>query len=548
MTLKRRPEAVFVWGINDWTGFFSQLLGEAGIAVSGYVSEDHEGDRYMARPVHREADFAALQAAAGGTPVVVATRSADGKSPAFETGVSAIVNKWALDCPVLNPAFIKHHVKIRFPAGLAVLGFPSSGNTVFGSIAAALFAEKIEPGLPEVDIKTNFVRVLCDEHMGQIADALFIAARGVGSWIAQPRAVGVNEFDLALSAGAYRPNPGERAFPAERFLHVCGARAFTHVSVQRFESHQIPTPALLDELGQLNYSGLLLCRHPLDVLVSLAAKYWRPPGPVLANLAWFESQARALRTWLEAAGRARGRLKLLRYEDLLEKPPETIRELANALDLEITTAEAEALAERYLFRTLQAPGSASALFEPGHMWQPSAGKWRQHLGPAHAAILHRLDYAELLGEFGYESDFAAVLAAQETAPEGTEPDPAWLAWYDFTTHRTQGLGRGVHGARVQALAHQGHRLAGLRQRRRTGGVAHPLAGHALLAGLSRIDLSGGRHLIRRPGVAPPRRENVNPGEARNSPGWLRKSWDRSCSVLRSSWRGLFVALPCPQPA
>jgi hypothetical protein len=145
-----------------------------------------------------------------------------------------------------------------------------------------------------------------------------------------------------------------------------------------------------------------------------------------------------LRAWLEAAGRARGRLKLLRYEDLLEKPPETIRELANALDLEITTAEAEALAERYLFRTLQAPGSASALFEPGHMWQPSAGKWRQHLGPAHAAILHRLDYAELLGEFGYESDFAAVLAAQETAPEGTEPDPAWLAWYDFTTHRTQG--------------------------------------------------------------------------------------------------------------
>ncbi len=438
MTLEKPPEAVFVWGINDWTGFFSQLLGQAGIQIAGYISDGHEGGAYMGRPVHREADFPAIQGAARDTPIVVATRSADGKSPAFETGVSAVVNKWALEAPVLNPAFIKHHVEIGFPAGLAVLGFPSSGNTVFGSIAAELFAERIEPGLPEADIKSNYVRVLCDEHMGQIADALFIAARGIGSWIAQPRAVGICEFDLALSAGAYRPNPGERALPSEHFLHITGARAFTHVSIQRYESHEVPSPALVDELCRLNYRSLLLCRHPLDVLVSLAAKYWRPPAPVLANLAWFESQARALRNWLEAAATARSRLKLLRYEDLLEEPQETIRDLARALDLDIAPAEADALAERYLFRTLQAPGSASELFEPGHMWQPSAGKWRQNLGAAHAAILQELGFAELLGEFGYKSDFASVLATATLPQDNSEPDPAWLAWYDFTTHRTQG--------------------------------------------------------------------------------------------------------------
>ena len=41
MTLEKPPEAVFVWGINDWTGFFSQLLGQAGIQIAGYISDGH---------------------------------------------------------------------------------------------------------------------------------------------------------------------------------------------------------------------------------------------------------------------------------------------------------------------------------------------------------------------------------------------------------------------------------------------------------------------------------------------------------------------------
>jgi hypothetical protein len=106
------------------------------------------------------------------------------------------------------------------------------------------------------------------------------------------------------------------------------------------------------------------------------------------------------------------------------------------------------------------------------MWKPSAGKWKGLLGAAHAATLEELDYASLLGELGYESDFRDGLAGR---PPGEEiaMDRAWLAWHDYTTHLTLGSevvfrhpGQAfetVPGTEVEIYTSDGETAAGLKQ-------------------------------------------------------------------------------------
>ncbi|MDP6405561.1 MAG: hypothetical protein QF797_10160, partial [Alphaproteobacteria bacterium] len=72
-----------------------------------------------------------------------------------------------------------------------------------------------------------------------------------------------------------------------------------------------------------------------------------------------------------------------------------------------------------------------------HLWAPGAGKWRRWLTSAHRPILEDLGYGELLAELGYDPDFARHLEAPPFAGE-ISMNPTWLAWYDYTMHRTQG--------------------------------------------------------------------------------------------------------------
>ncbi|MDP6404235.1 MAG: hypothetical protein QF797_03420, partial [Alphaproteobacteria bacterium] len=105
LSLPLQPgQAVAIFGLNDWSAFYAQLLESAGFSVAFYVAEDGPAE-FGGVPVHTEAEAAAAHRAAGQPPLIIASRSPDRSSTAFELGAAAAVNKWGIGGRLLHPAF-----------------------------------------------------------------------------------------------------------------------------------------------------------------------------------------------------------------------------------------------------------------------------------------------------------------------------------------------------------------------------------------------------------------------------------------------------------
>ncbi len=430
------PDKLIIWGLNDWSAFLAGVLRQLDVELPFVVGSQAEGADFHGAPIVDEQEFRQRYDPATAIPVVVASRSADGRQSDFSRNLVAILNEWGIDCPLHHPAFIKRFVTPSFPGGLGVFGFPSSGNTVINSILGSLLAAR-DPDAAGLDPVASMIRELCADHIEVLYDAIYHSTVGLGAWGYQLRPNGIGRLEVALGTGARRSLDAERGFLSDGFLYLSGLRAFSHPTRPFYASHEAPDAALRREMASLNYRVVAICRHPLDVLVSLAAKYWRPPDAVLHDADWFRTMATVLRDWWAAALGA-GEVPMVRYEDLLAEPVREIHKLAEIAGLPLPSdSYAEELRDQFLFKSLQKPGSPAALLESGHMWKPSAGKWKGLLGEAHVATLEELDYASLLGELGYESDFRGGLGGCPPAEE-IAMDRAWLAWHDYTTHLTLG--------------------------------------------------------------------------------------------------------------
>src|SRR5262249_31155841 len=89
---------------------------------------------------------------------------------------------------------------------------------------------------------------------------------------------------------------------------------------------------------------------------------------------------------------------LVRYEDLIRHPEDTLRQLCEGLGLDGHTD---------LLGDLLARASAETADSAAHRTTPtpeeSVGRWRTELGPGHRRAF-RTAFGALLEEFGYESD------------------------------------------------------------------------------------------------------------------------------------------------
>ncbi len=433
------PEAVFVYGLNEWTEPYAKLIEGLGISITAFVDAEQTDGTFRGRRVLNPAAFVEHYGTRGGTPVVVMSRSADGLQANFEAGVTLLANELGCRRRLLHPAFLKRHLSPPFPFGHALFGYPSSGNTLLGSLLEEFLSRRLARKKPEFSLPTQLMRAACTEHMTMLSDTVFRAARALGAWAIQGRLIRVGEFDLALSAGPRQELEAERGLPSPHFVYLAGLGGFPHIMGQSYASHEVVDEALLAEMKSLNLDVFVACRHPLDIIVSLAAKHWRPPDAVLHDLAWFAGVAENLKTWYQAALARSAGLTMVRYEELLERPLAVIPRLAQAAGYELAgEAEAAMLAEAHIGRTLQQPGSSAALFESGHLWQPGAGKWRERLSRDHVEILEDLGYARFLADLGYDADFAGPLRDREAPAEPIAMDAAWLAWHDYTTYRSQG--------------------------------------------------------------------------------------------------------------
>ena len=204
-------QTVAIFGLNDWSAFYAKLLEQVGLPVAFYVADDGPAE-LDGVPVHAEAEAAAAYVAAGQPPLIIASRSPDRSSTAFELGAATAINKWGIEGRILHPAFIKAYLATPFPTGVALFGYPSSGNTVIGHLLYDILVRRLGDDEPEIDLTTSLLRILCNEHMNFLTGALVTLSRGLGVWVTQTRQIGLGGLDLAMSGGPYRPSVDERGF------------------------------------------------------------------------------------------------------------------------------------------------------------------------------------------------------------------------------------------------------------------------------------------------------------------------------------------------
>lgn len=170
-------------------------------------------------------------------------------------------------------------------------------------------------------------------------------------------------------------------------------------SARRFAEKQYPS-LLADVLAEIDGSTLELVsvRDPRDMLCSLAS-YWRwrdDPAGGSDFGARLPEIAASLKLLAERRRRGGERAHVVRYEDLVARPPETLEAILAFAGLDAAPATVARMVEHGFadvpeLREHQTSGSVEA----------SVGRWRRELDPSLQELCAEA-FGETLSEFGYE--------------------------------------------------------------------------------------------------------------------------------------------------
>jgi Sulfotransferase family len=184
------------------------------------------------------------------------------------------------------------------------------------------------------------------------------------------------------------------------YRQVAVAQAVAHA--RRFVEKQYPS-LLADVLAEVDESTLELIsvRDPRDMLCSLAAKSWWREDPhgggsdLASRLPVLSAQLKLL---VDSSRRRRERAQVVRYEDLVTQPHETLGSILAFAGLDAAPATIRRMVE-YGFAEipeLREHRTAESI-------EASLGRWRRELKPS---LQERCTdaFAEALSEFGYEPE------------------------------------------------------------------------------------------------------------------------------------------------
>ncbi len=191
-------------------------------------------------------------------------------------------------------------------------------------------------------------------------------------------------------------------------------------------SHEPPTADCIAFYRRNGYRIVYILRHPLDVIVSLAAKVAgavpgeKDAGPVLSDAEWFGAALDTVARYYVEILNHRQALHFVRYENLMAEPVREIGRLARHLESHVTDEDA-----RRIWRLFDGVAVAGAQ----HFWQPGEGKWRTHLGRGHRDAVMSSELVKTAAAMGYGIDPADFGGRDETRPADGSRFPR-LVWVD----------------------------------------------------------------------------------------------------------------------
>lgn len=338
------------------------------------------------------------------------------------------------DAAILHPSALLALASETNISGLfALLGFPGSGNRIVQAILTHLYNHHLRPR-QHLSNEQQFLRDAARRHtvsvesdikrrLGHYENFRVRATRGKVNAAQTPIRI-LQNIRVAFDNGDFAFVKG---------LHSQGY--FGHY----FTGHLVPREGLLGFLERMSYRPFIVVRHPLDVIVSCAAKTVRPPQLLIDKDEWFDRTASSLVEALSHTARNRERVHLIRYEELISEPQKVIRDIAQALDVDVDDSEIEAMWDKYGFKSVTPAGDV-------HLWRPGSGKFREYMRKEHWRKLAGLGMPEAAKALGYdfsEEDFSdrAPMTPEDVGEDDLEVEATdkYFGKEDPTTSHTRRL-------------------------------------------------------------------------------------------------------------
>ncbi|KJR41602.1 Sulfotransferase [Candidatus Magnetoovum chiemensis] len=404
--LEHKPEKVILWGVCDFAAKYIEYLREANIAIDFFVDSYKHGTDFNGYKVISSSEYRNRFNDFRHTPVVITGRSANYEDRFVQIAVHIINYLGIADVQILHPAFVEKYITMDCEGKPAVLGFTGSGNALLIRIIEALIERNHDE---KCGYKESVFKKLYAEHYNSIIaffnDIFYI-----------------NGAHYVYHGSSHFGKFAYNAIKTDSFIAIHYLKTNHHIINTLPFCHTLPNETIIDRFKSMGRNKLFFSiRNPLDIIVSNAFKihptvvfmyqdddFCRSDSAFrenlgalrLNNLHWFEEMANAVKTYLERIVKHKENNFLIRYENLMDNPVETIGTVSRILNIDIDNSEIEALCS--------ALNRKSLTFNKSHLFRPGKDKWKRYFNKRHISILKRLRYEDLLNEIGYNTDLDDV--------------------------------------------------------------------------------------------------------------------------------------------
>ncbi|MFZ5764280.1 MAG: sulfotransferase domain-containing protein [Thermodesulfobacteriota bacterium] len=430
MTNQHITQAI-LWGLNDDTRRYLELLAKAGITCRCIVDTYNHSPGYHEVPVLSAEQYKQEANLLSHIPVLVIARSKSGESR-FAEVTDYIKNFLDLkEVRILHPVCLADYIDVTFPHRVYICGFPGSGNIFVRALTEKLLTASEQP--PHLATTNHsLLHHLAREHhelLIKTLNALFL------SHDLTVKHESMTHADTFVFSGA-KKNEFVRLFNIKSKRYLCEDICSRH---DFFEDH------ILDTFQRLQYKIIAPIRNPLDTLISNAFKYEyttifidRDAIPDasksgfkqalgharLSSYKWFHDLAQSLHRFYTNLLQASG-VYLIKYEDLISQPYPELKNLASFLGQQISDETIENLWQTTAFRPLS---------NQAHYFQPGMDKWRKYLNNKHIEILAELGFANLMKELGYQFPTQPLEQPEPGPPETHTRLDLFLSLHDHIQH------------------------------------------------------------------------------------------------------------------
>lgn len=381
-----KPNRVFLYGESQRLPTYIKFLNELDIEISGIIGDSvfPEIQNVSREAAGREPDIPIIITAGSlHLPVIAATPNESDGSFLFKNLLSQLLTN---ETPnhILHPSFIADFIDIPLHNAAFISGPPGSGNILAQRIIAAIVRENWRTESDE----EIFLSHICQNYDYQVLSHILESTYDLNVLRTEMMSFGLGFTNYMIQC-------------ANDAININDIRSRRHIYQKIYGTHQLLNESVIKKLRAVEYHQFVCQRHPFDSCISI--QYKGSGGTekldkidIKMMFGDIAQRANFLKHVIDA-GRNNDDLFIIRYEDLLSKPSQTIVAIAAHMGISIVDEDADKIWQDIGMRPLpDAP--------PGHFRDPKIFGWKNILDEKAVTELSNTHVFPIFRGLGYSID------------------------------------------------------------------------------------------------------------------------------------------------